>query len=157
MSRRRQPSAKGFPDDIGQSEEAPRRKVLAQPTDNVEAAHLLGIDQATLYRKRKRTGWNGPYSLTLDISLPLALTTTGPVRLTIDWIAAEVWQSRRRRTVASSRRFIAVRGSSVEMPSPPVRCGVAQNTVQHNRESSRESRFSAGARRAGRARARWRR
>ncbi len=37
-------------------EEAHIRQVLAQTKNLVEAAEILGIDQATLYRKRKKIG-----------------------------------------------------------------------------------------------------
>jgi len=37
-------------------EEAHMRKILGQTPSLTEAAHILGIDQATLYRKRKRIG-----------------------------------------------------------------------------------------------------
>jgi NtrC-family two-component system response regulator AlgB len=41
---------------LEQLEEAHLRKVLAQTPSLVEAAQVLGIDQATLYRKRKKLG-----------------------------------------------------------------------------------------------------
>jgi NtrC-family two-component system response regulator AlgB len=37
-------------------EEAHLRKILERTPSLTEAAHILGIDQATLYRKRKRIG-----------------------------------------------------------------------------------------------------
>jgi NtrC-family two-component system response regulator AlgB len=41
---------------LEQLEEAHLRKILAQTSSLTEAAEILGIDQATLYRKRKRVG-----------------------------------------------------------------------------------------------------
>ena len=37
-------------------EESHIRRVLEQTTSLIEAAEVLGIDQATLYRKRKKLG-----------------------------------------------------------------------------------------------------
>jgi NtrC-family two-component system response regulator AlgB len=37
-------------------EEAHLRKILERTSNLVEAAEVLGIDQATLYRKRKKIG-----------------------------------------------------------------------------------------------------
>ena len=41
---------------LEQLEEAHLRKILERITSKLEAAQILGIDQATLYRKRKRIG-----------------------------------------------------------------------------------------------------
>ncbi len=41
---------------LEQLEEAHLRKILERITSKVEAAQILGIDQATLYRKRKKIG-----------------------------------------------------------------------------------------------------
>ena len=41
---------------LEQLEEAHLRKILERITSKVEAAQVLGIDQATLYRKRKKIG-----------------------------------------------------------------------------------------------------
>jgi NtrC-family two-component system response regulator AlgB len=39
-------------------EEAHLRKIIERAPSLTEAAEILGIDQATLYRKRKKSGWN---------------------------------------------------------------------------------------------------
>jgi NtrC-family two-component system response regulator AlgB len=41
---------------MGRLEETHLRRVLERTTHLAEAARVLGIDQATLYRKRKRIG-----------------------------------------------------------------------------------------------------
>src|SRR5262249_54861972 len=46
----------GAPITLEQLEEAPIRRVLEHIPSLVEAAQTLGIDQATLYRKRKKLG-----------------------------------------------------------------------------------------------------
>jgi NtrC-family two-component system response regulator AlgB len=46
----------GLPITLEKLEEAHVRKVLAQTSSLLDAAAILGIDQATLYRKRKKLG-----------------------------------------------------------------------------------------------------
>ncbi|MBU6409909.1 MAG: sigma-54-dependent Fis family transcriptional regulator, partial [Verrucomicrobia bacterium] len=46
----------GSPVSLEKLEEAHLRKILEHTPSLTEAAHVLGIDQATLYRKRKRIG-----------------------------------------------------------------------------------------------------
>ena len=46
----------GAPVTLEKLEEAHLRKILEQTQNLSEAAAMLGIDQATLYRKRKKLG-----------------------------------------------------------------------------------------------------
>jgi NtrC-family two-component system response regulator AlgB len=50
------PLQPGAPVSLEKLEEAHLRKVLAQTPNLTTAAEILGIDQATLYRKRKKLG-----------------------------------------------------------------------------------------------------